>query len=87
MASEVSMHLGLRPHTLEAVLTHEEDAPSFPEVLETVAKRFHAPKILLAGLHALIERRDYYEDYYEFEDEVKSLEGIERNRVVPDNKA
>jgi len=36
VASEFSIHLGLRPHTLEAVLLHEEDAPSFPEVLESV---------------------------------------------------
>ncbi|KAM8712232.1 hypothetical protein ACLKA7_012708 [Drosophila subpalustris] len=80
VASELSMHLGLRPHTLEAVLTHEEDAPSFPEVLETMAKRFHAPKILLAGLHTLIERRDYFEDYYELDDEEKSLVNSPANK-------
>ncbi|XP_034476777.1 uncharacterized protein LOC117783476 [Drosophila innubila] len=91
VASELGMHLGLRPHTLEAVLTHEEDAPSFPEVMETVARRFHAPKILLAGLHALIERRDYYEDYYDLENLLQNRGDLKPNlliKAVPnENKA
>ncbi|XP_034105674.1 uncharacterized protein LOC117568884 [Drosophila albomicans] len=69
MASEVSMHLGLPPHTLEAYYLGEKDAPNFEDVVDTVAKRFHAPKFVLAGLHSLFKTAEKYEDDYEYDND------------------